>query len=360
MEINVFIFIMLFGGLCCFSIIFLNPNREHVLHPSLRIIIPFLIFFIIFYTFRDFSNVMSNDTKNYLNVFNRIILLDDIPEMRYEMGFSYLMFVISKIGNDRFFFFVVGSFIYLSFLLFILKNLQRIAYVNYIFPIIVFVLYGTFFHSTNLMRQYIAISIVLYSYSYLYIRSYKKFYAIVLIASLFHTSSLVCCLLPIINNIKINKRTIYIFISIVLVFILLGRVMPTILLQNLFIFDRYEYMLNDERFYSGESIKVGAIMIFIISLYILFYLYQNLIIKNEHNIFLIKIYAIGIIFLSLSPAFTQFERISAFFTPTMFPLFGMVKRNFIMYFLIVVLLIFCCIVNTFRTNWTGFFPYYFM
>lgn len=144
-----------------------------------------------------------------MQFFHLIQNLGDIPKNgHFEKGFCFLILVISQLfENEMFLFFIVGSFVYASFLIFIFNNLKFYSYKNWIFSIIGFVLYGTYFCSTNLMRQYIAISIILLSYKYLYQKSYLKYYMLVLLATSFHSSSFICFILPLLHRIDINRNS---------------------------------------------------------------------------------------------------------------------------------------------------------
>ena len=98
----------------------------------------------------------------------------------------------------------------------------------------------------NAVRQYMAIAILTYAYSFLKKKKNVKYIICVITAMLFHTSAIIALAIPIFNyiykNKKINKVLIGLyFLSIIFIFIDISSVI------NLFKFilpDRYDYYIN--------------------------------------------------------------------------------------------------------------------
>ena len=220
---NVFVFLIIFFVLCAFA------DKYFAIRPSFSkkrnnnrikcIFLLFLIFFVSLYTLRDFYH-SSNDTRVYVSSFLQIgslnYLLTSHPN--FEKGYLLLIYVVSRVTlNPRVFMLLVGIFIYASLLHFIIRTSQKLSYPellskNIVLAIILFVICGTFFSSTNLQRQYIAISIILFSHEYLFEKKYLKYYLLVLLAAQFHHSSLICCLLPLLHYVKISHKSIIIYV----------------------------------------------------------------------------------------------------------------------------------------------------
>ena len=72
-------------------------------------------------------------------------------------------------------------------------------------------------YSMNVIRQYLAIAILLYAYRYLIEKENKKYIIWCLIAAFMHISALVMLVLPVLLKMNINKRTYVIFICIAII-----------------------------------------------------------------------------------------------------------------------------------------------
>lgn len=109
-----------------------------------------------------------------------------------------------------------------------------------------FVVWGVFFYLTsqlgflmNVVRQACALSIVLYSYTFLINKNIKTYVIWILVASLFHTSALICLPLIFLYRFNINR---------------LGRVSQIVILLSLYVFgDSIVHTILDmaSRFLSG-------------------------------------------------------------------------------------------------------------
>lgn len=128
-----------------------------------------------------------------------------------EIGFNYLNKIIYNLSRDYRWLFFISAFI---FLFFIYKAIWDNS--ENIFQSILLIFIGqSYFYSMNLVRQAIAIAIVLYSYKFLKDKKIMKTLICILFASLFHNSALI--MIPIlwisfleISNVK--KITIICFI----------------------------------------------------------------------------------------------------------------------------------------------------
>lgn len=369
---NIFVFLIIFFFLCAFAEKYFavktcfseKRNNNHIKY----IFWLFLIFFVALYALRDFYH-SSNDTRVYVSSFLQIgslhYLLTSHPN--FEKGYLLLIYLVSRLTlNPRAFMLLVGLFIYASILHFIIRTSSRISSPkisskNIVFAIILFVICGTFFSSTNLQRQYIAISIILFSHEYLFKKKYLKYYLLVLLAAQFHHSSLICCLLPLLHYVKISYKSIIIFVSLVVAVLLFSTTIVVWIIENVSYFNEYSGWIQKESvFVSTNSAKLGPLCLFLIYSMFIVTLYNGINLKDKYQEFLFKIFCCGIIFMASSIHFSLTDRMSAFFMPFMFPLFANLPRKILFHVCFFVQLLFCLIVNTFRQDWTMFFPYHFM
>lgn len=141
-----------------------------------------ILFLIVITGFR--GHEVGIDTPNYIETWDKIML--DIPVFS-EIGFQWLILLLQKFTLNPTALFVTCSAIIFSFLIIRLWDFRTIAS----FSVMIAVLYMiVVMRSMNVMRQYCAISIIFFSTRYLFQKGYLKFILGVIVATLFHTSSL--------------------------------------------------------------------------------------------------------------------------------------------------------------------------
>ena len=369
---NVFVFLIVFFALSysaekLFAIKTISPGHRHI-NRTRYIFLLFLVFFVALYSVRDLHHC-SNDTQVYIRSFLQLgrlnYALDYHPN--FEHGYLVLIYYISRLTlNPRVFLLLVGIFIYASFLFFIIRTTIKLSSNSLsskkiIIAIVMFVICGTFFSSTNLQRQFIAIAIILLSYDYLYEKKFLRFYLLVFLAYQFHHSSLICCVLPLLHYIKINKRNIFIYVAVVALVLLFSTKIVVWVIKHVSYFREYSGYANSVSiFVSTNGVKIGPLCLFLIYSMFIVTLYYSLNLKDKYQEFLFKLFCCGAVFLASSIHFTLTDRMGSYFMPVLFPLFAIIPKKIPFYVCFVVQLVFCLIVNTFRQDWTLFFPYRFM
>ena len=212
------------------------PGKQKKVIVVFAIIIPCILS-----AFRD--NTIGTDTLVYAKpLFDRAVISDSFNDYyngvvynysttwfhsdvsRFEIGYSLMVYIIAK--TTRFFpvlLFVTQLIIDCFFYFGMEKSKLPNKWIG------MFVFYFMMFNRTlNLMRQSIAISIIIFAFHYLQNKEYRKFLLFVFISSLFHTSGLLCLLIfmiyYVIFEIKVKHRRLRIvlitIISIVFLFML--------------------------------------------------------------------------------------------------------------------------------------------
>lgn len=175
-------------------------------------LIPVFLAFLSVLIFTSIRGDVGQDTSNYL------IIFDNLEEKKtsIEAGFYFLNKTVlySGAGFNTLLFFV--ALISLSFYFYSIYKFLGKGLIIFAFMIIFCDLYIYF--NISGIRQGIALSIVLLSGYYAYEKSKCKFLILIMLASLFHITSIVALLLyPIINsNVKFNLKNI-IIISVLIV-----------------------------------------------------------------------------------------------------------------------------------------------
>ena len=113
--------------------------------------------------------------------------LKELMDFRFEIGYVLLVKAISLLTNNPNYMFVIISFITLFGICVFVYKYSSIKWMS----ILLFISLGFYYTSFNMIRQFIAIAIVMLSYKYLIEKNFLKFFMIVLCASLFHMSALI-------------------------------------------------------------------------------------------------------------------------------------------------------------------------
>ena len=318
------------------------------------------IFYILIFIFISFFSSLrlakeGTDTYVYLNIFKNI---DKYDFSNIEHGYYLLNRIIYFISdNYQFFLFIVTSIIYLNLYSFLNRYSKHIR-----ISLLLFILLGYFDNSLNLIRQLIAISIVLYSYKYILSRNFIKFLLIIILASLFHKTSFIFIFAYFLYKIP-YKRNIwkYYIVCLIPIFLVSSYLFDFIQSTGLY----GEYFTSSE-FGIQDSIKLAPLLNFIqcfcIIITSLFLLKSN----DKKSYFLIVLLMFGSFFTLTSFRFTQIDRLSFYysiFTILLIPnIYINNKKKTTFYYLIfwiVILIMRYLLVSFLRPEWSGVYPYKF-
>ena len=259
------------------------------------------IIFILLWLVSGFREGVGTDYYPYVQYFykTKVYTLFNNP---FEWGFYILNKLVNILtGNPRFIFLIVSFFT-----LFVINKAILNHSVNYYFSILLFINLYFYFNSLNIMRQFIAIAIVLYSLRYIYERNLKKFSVLILAASFFHFTSVVFWFAYFVVN---KKYKIYTYFSGALLSILLVFLFPYIAEILTHFMPRYEaYLTNMFEQFSSTSV----ILIILSTLIFTFLLHRNSEWDSE-EIVLFNLVYIGLIFNIAAYYNFLFYRISLYF-----------------------------------------------
>src|SRR5699024_7747549 len=147
--------------------------------------------------FRDIS--IGTDTESYEGIFNRVLLGGQIVQ---EAGWYYFNKVVVLLGGDFRWVLILSS-------LLVITPIYRVSRRYSFNPCLsIFLFYSLYFYlqSFNIMRQIIAVSILLLFIPFLFDKKYFYFIICVCLASLFHTTALLALPFIFINRLKLNKK----------------------------------------------------------------------------------------------------------------------------------------------------------
>lgn len=164
------------------------------------------------------KNTVGVDTTHYCHGYQVISNLDwgKLDTFDYEIGFGALCKLLNYITPDPQALIVVSSLlIFPPVAIFIYKNSDDVVFSTFLFISLNF-----YSMNLNVMRQSVAVGIILIGLEFLKKDKKLLFIAIVILASCFHKSAVLCLIMLVYFKMTFKKRTmLYIFIASIVGFI---------------------------------------------------------------------------------------------------------------------------------------------
>lgn len=196
--------------------------------------------------------IPESDMAGYLNTiqsYKHLSLEEYLSVLRYEFGFTLIMYLFSALSSTSAFVFVIP----------LIQSLVFLLIVNSIFKpktsILVMYLFVTYFvsynASINVLRQGIAMPIFVFAYVMYINKRYYWFVLFSLLATLFHNTVLIMFIPILIMHFRINIVTcaiVYLF-SMLLSFLNLNEWLIRPLMDLSGVSDSYFYIVNDDSLY---------------------------------------------------------------------------------------------------------------
>lgn len=276
---------------------------------------------------------VGGDYVSYVDDFNDLKLTMSYENVRYELGYYLLMFILKLFKLDYPFLFITVTFLQITFIYKWASNYK------YSLPWIVFFYFTTLylFESMNIMRQATAFSILFYSTIYIQ-KSYKiKFIIMVLLASSFHRSAIF--FLPF--YFFVNKEWIknkYAQISLIILAFIFSKTLFNVFFQKIGFFAE---MLNyqgyakptDDLFLEKNQNSMGFGLYFIVTIDTLLLFYSDKlkkVFRKESYIIYHNMFFLGAL---LSAAFADTNSIALGRFMFYFVSFRFVVLSFLCYYL---------------------------
>ena len=261
---------------------------------------------------------VGRDTALFLDVFQKLHgrgFLDTLTFSSWvEPGFRVLCFVISRFtANGQWLIAITALLINGSVSLFIYRHAKNIYLAFYLY--LAMMLYPFYL---NIMRQALAIAILLFAWDFLKRRCYWRYTLVVLLAACFHVSALLFLLCPILTFIPIHKKSLKVLLPVTGVLAALGMafVRPVLKLVTLLI----------PRYADYEPTSFGALYCFfsvflIVTAYGIyrFYFAKDVgavaVVKGEfdEHAFLTLMMLAGVVVAAMMTGFGQLQRIFNYF-----------------------------------------------
>ncbi len=287
-----------------FSLLFIllaeksNNNKAKKIWTLLSVV-PFILVSALRY------DVGTDYFYRYVPDYNKIANGGSVDNL--EIGFKLLVNLCILITKDYQIIFVVTSVVIMTLFMYTIQRQST----NKALSVTIFLLGGFFFQSLNILRQYMAIAIVFFSYRYLLKDKYSVFIISVILAFFIHNASIVCLVMLLLKDKDVfNIKTILIVALTIFIF---GT--PLINLFKTVVQNTRFSVYIDSLYDRGEMRKLtilsnAIIYTFMYSLYIVRKKKSKI---TKEDIFYINMQGLTLICIMLSSKFYLFFRIAYYF-----------------------------------------------
>lgn len=179
-------------------------------------------------------NYETPNLKTFISEFNLISFFTE------EGGFKLLNSILKTLRFNDLHYVMFYSLVFsLSFVLFYYKYSK-----NVFISILLYITIGNFAMSMTGLRQTMAIIIVLYSFKYITERKFLKFLLLVIMASTFHLSVLICIPIYFLFGANLKKKDVIFIFCIVLCLIPLNKIFYRYLTSVVSLFPKYQIYIG--------------------------------------------------------------------------------------------------------------------
>lgn len=182
------------------------------------------------------------------------------PEVKFEIGWAYYTKLLSSFLDYRGLLLLVTGVIILRSHFFFIKKYSQIIWFSIFLFITVF-----FYNSLFVLRQHLALAILLFSIPYIIERKPLKFLIVILIAFLFHQTALFFILLYFLYPIKLNFKSLVFFVAFGICFYLIFKDILEISASLLNGYEAYKYGVGDSRIGNFTPLLISIVLLIFLS-----------------------------------------------------------------------------------------------
>lgn len=241
---------------------------------------------------------------DYIDIYTNGFIMIGKGYMPYyfsEKPFDYLVKIIYNLSNaNPNVLFIVCSIITFIFLSLAIRDQSK----NVVLSIIFLFMIRYYFLTLNIVRQGIAMSILLYSLKYLKEKKYKRYILFVLLASCFHQLSLIYIPLIYVYNINFKKKKSY---ALILIYGLMVAVAFFLIMK----YTKYGKYVNSK--FNGHQLLIHELILETVLLFMCFYNKKNINFNEGYEKIYLMFLLISFIVSSLSFVIPVADRITWYF-----------------------------------------------
>ena len=212
---KVLIGLYLFAAICAV----LSPNtKDSFVHKTIYLLLAVVLLILAF--IRDLS--ATPDMENYYSHFQSIrndLAWRDVFKQSFEAGYVILNKILGLISeNKQFFIASMSAIILIPFFLWLYRTSN-----NPVMSLVLFIGMGFWYQSLFIVRQWIAIVVLLYSYPLIIKKKFAPFVAMILFAALFHRTALIFAAVYFLSFIPVGAPYLLITAAVSIVFCIFGN-----------------------------------------------------------------------------------------------------------------------------------------
>lgn len=231
-----------------------------------------------------------------------------------EKGYLFLNSLVKTMGLNFYGFTLLHSVIFYSCMYIGLKRYTK----NFNYFLVVF-LYKMFFYDTFIsMRQSISMAIFFIAVQFIEKRKPIKYFALCILAFLFHNSAIILFPLYFINRIKISKKAFKIINIIGIIFLVLNITgifvfNPSGIVNKIFNGNQNAMEKAEGYFDTNEKISIIHTLEYYLIAIIIYFNYDSIQNKNEHSNLILNMFVILMFIFTVMRGFVIITRIKDYF-----------------------------------------------
>lgn len=231
-----------------------------------------------------------------------------------EKGYLFLNSLVKTMGLNFYGFTLLHSVIFYSCMYIGLKRYTK----NFNYFLVVF-LYKMFFYDTFIsMRQSISMAIFFIAVQFIEKRKPIKYFALCILAFLFHNSAIILFPLYFINRIKISKKAFKIINIIGIIFLVLNITgifvfNPSGIVNKIFNSNQNAMEKAEGYFDTNEKISIIHTLEYYLIAIIIYFNYDSIQNKNEHSNLILNMFVILMFIFTVMRGFVIITRIKDYF-----------------------------------------------
>ncbi len=288
-----------------------KTNVSNRTFESIHIIL--IAFFLIILS--AFRGDYSTDAKDYIRIFEECGNISNLSELlsyeKIEPGYVLLNVFVNFFTKDYLWMQVINTLLTIIPILYISSYSS-----NRWLSLFIYLVFGTYFQSFNVVRQMLAASIMMFGLEGVYNGDKKRYFISMIIATSFHMTSLF--MLPMYYIIRFSKKKLHIW-----QYIIISLVLSSVIIT---LYTRYQIMFKDSGMITSSDllgydslIVLLPAVLFAFSLILYLFSIRKGKVKNAETRAIMNISLVGIflwvLFYCLSTKITYAIRITGFFIP---------------------------------------------
>ena len=315
---------------------------------------------------------VGSDTISYVKFYNYVDIFfffsKVLIETRMEPGFVLYVRVLVRLFHNPQSLIICSSAITMFFVMRFICKYSKATWLS------IFIFYCLFSNaSMNVMRQFLALSFVLWAFDYIIKKKFIIFSALVLLATTFHFSAFIFFIAYPLSKLKVTKKIVVLSVILAPFILIISFIIMSPFLKFMAEGDFLSYYNENNKYYA-EGVKIATILLLVMYISFVYYGLKGWKIMTKRRIPMNQIDSTMLFFLIVGVFITLFSlplnilnRFALYFN-----IFGIAflpntihqfaKRQPVAGHIVVgvlLLSLYYLVINVYRPEWTHIYPYSF-